>query len=205
MRVYAVKSPKLFRHLWPGLPCWGFSSLVPCHRPGGGGGIVGGAAWRQSRVDFCHSQGSGKFWTESIIILRGCRYMRDFETSMLESEKEDTSHRLWLWWLLQSNDKHVLQSNGEHGVVRDNIMISALPVASLGDNEQSSAASTSTLVKIWSHPALVTMTTLLLLLLLPHALLSSYGGKQTPCKCAPKSYNKPKDKDHVSHIEIIQT
>ena len=181
MRVYAVKSPKLFRHLWPGLPCWGFSSLVPCHRPGGGGGIVGGAAWRQSRVDFCHPQGSRKFWTESIIILRGCRYMRDFETSMLESEKEDTSHRLWLWWLLQSNDKHVLQSNGEHGVVRCSTLL------------------------IWSHPALMTMTTLLLLLLLPHALLSSYGGKQTPCKCAPKSYNKPKDKDHVSHIVIIQT
>ena len=54
---------------------------------------------------------------------------------MLKSEKED-------------NDKHVLQSNGEHGVVRGNIMISALPVASLGDNDQTSAASTSTLVKI---------------------------------------------------------
>ena len=122
---------------------------------------------------------------------------------MLESEKADTlvTGYALQWWQLQSNDEHVLQSNG----VRGNRMISALPVASLGDNDQTSAASTSTLVKIWSHPALVTMTTLLLLLLLPHALLSSYGGKQTPCKCAPKSYNKPKDKDHVSHIEIIQT
>ena len=44
------------------------------------------------------------------------------------------------------------------------------------------------------------MITLLLLLLQPKALFSSYGGQETPCKCLPKSYHKPKDKDHVSLI-----
>ena len=44
------------------------------------------------------------------------------------------------------------------------------------------------------------MITLLLLLLLPKTFLSLYGGKETPCECLPKSYHKPKDKDHVSQI-----
>ena len=54
-------------------------------------------------------------------------------------------------------------------------------------------------VIIWSHQVLVTMITFLLLLL-PPSLFSSYGSKQTPCKCLPKSYHKPKNKDHVSQI-----